>query len=306
MKKIAKTTYSATLIHASPLLNIVAGFSLALLTSTSFAHENYSNKVMNLKAVGLTEAGYLLHFHTASPRWAHTIGSVYGFDAADRYLIGIDFRVQNGRLYGVGNGGGVYTINTNNAKLTLVSKLSVALDSSKYFGVDFNPAANRLRIISEQGQNLAHNIDDITNGAIAGVTAVNGVLNDPAPAASGTIAKGITGAAYTNNDLIPNGAGTATTLFDIDTVRDQVSLQSPPGAGTLSATGKLGVDTDSTVGFDIYSKTQWGVTVDNFGFASLKVNGNYGLYSISLLTGKASRIDSFNERIVDIALPVNQ
>ncbi|WP_394752839.1 DUF4394 domain-containing protein [Crenothrix sp.] len=294
MKKIAKT------------MNIVAGISLALLTSASFAHDNDSNKGMNLKAVGLTEAGYLIHFHTASPRWAHTLGSVNGFDAADRYLIGIDFRVQNGLLYGVGNGGGVYSINTNNAKLSLVSKLSVPLDASKYFGVDFNPAANRLRVISELGQNLAHNIDDATNGAVPGVTAVNGALNYPAPAAPGTIAKGVTGAAYTNNDLAPNGASTATTLFDIDTVRDQVSLQSPPATGTLSATGKLGVDTDSAVGFDIYSKTQWGVTVDNFGFASLKVNGNYGLYSISLLTGKASRIDGFNERVVDIALPVNQ
>jgi hypothetical protein len=35
--------------------------------------------------------------------------------------IGIDFRVQDGQLYGVGNGGGVYTIDTTNAQASLVN-----------------------------------------------------------------------------------------------------------------------------------------------------------------------------------------
>jgi hypothetical protein len=35
----------------------------------------------------------------------------------------------------------------------------VALQGTR-FGVDFNPAANRLRVISDLGQNLRHNIDD--------------------------------------------------------------------------------------------------------------------------------------------------
>jgi hypothetical protein len=31
-----------------------------------------------------------------------------------------------------------------------------------WFDVDFNPAANRLRVISVRGQNLRHNLDDPT------------------------------------------------------------------------------------------------------------------------------------------------
>ena len=67
----------------------------------------------------------------------------------------------------------------------------------------------RLRIISDTGQNLAHNVN------LGGTTAVNTVLNYPA-LVNGNPALGVTGAAYTNNDLSDT---TGTTLFDIDTVR---------------------------------------------------------------------------------------
>jgi hypothetical protein len=64
----------------------------------------------------------------------------------DASLVGIDFRVQDGQLYGVGDGGGIYTIDTTNAKATLVSSLTVALDPlATSFGVDFNPAAESTR-----------------------------------------------------------------------------------------------------------------------------------------------------------------
>jgi hypothetical protein len=46
--------------------------------------------------------------------------------------------------------------------------------------------------------------------------------------------QGVTAAAYTNNDL--NG-DTATTLFDIDPINDQVAIQAPPNNGTLNPTG---------------------------------------------------------------------
>ncbi len=264
------------------------------------------SKSPGLKVFGLTADQRLVKFRSNRPRQLREIGVVSPLQAADTSLVGIDFRVQDGQLYGVGNAGGIYIIDTSTAAPTLVSQLSVPLDvNATFFGVDFNPAANRLRIISDQGQNLAHNIDD---GATAGTTLVNGMLNDPPPAVQvpPTIAKGVTGAAYTNNDLPPGGASTATTLFDIDTVRDQVSIQAPPGAGTLSPTGKLGVDTDVAVGFDIYTQLQKGVAISNAGFASLVVGGVTGFYSVNLLTGKATRIGKFYEPVVDIAVRLNQ
>jgi Domain of unknown function (DUF4394) len=178
-----------------------------------------------------------------------------------------------------------------------VNALSVPLMGTN-FGVDFNPAADRLRIISDAGQNLAHNVN------AGGVTASNGALTYTAPPAAPVVATGITGAAYTNNDV--NQPATATTLFDIDTVMDQVVIQSPPGNGILVATGKLGFDAGAQVGFDIYSRLVNGVAVSNRAFASLVVNGAAAFYRINLLTGKGTFLGRFDETIVDIALPLDQ
>jgi len=113
----------------------------------------------------------------------------------------------------------------------------------------------------------------------------------------------VAGAGYTNNDADLN---TATTLYDIDSATDQVSIQAPPNNGNLNPTGKLGVDTNNVVGFDVYSRIADGTTVDVQAFASLTVDGRAGLYAINLVTGKAKPRGSFPKAVVDIAIPLNQ
>ncbi len=94
-----------------------------------------------------------VHLRRWTPgRWC-AIGTVSGL-SGDTKLIGIDFRVQDGRLYGVGELGGVYTVDTATATATKVSQLTTA-PSGTNFGVDFNPASDRLRVINDTGQNLA-------------------------------------------------------------------------------------------------------------------------------------------------------
>ncbi|WP_215455343.1 DUF4394 domain-containing protein [Streptomyces sp. ATCC 21386] len=251
-----------------------------------------------LKAVGLTADQRLLVFRVDKPAAAVQLGKVRGLKG-DTRLVGIDYRVQNGKLYGVGDKGGVYTLREVGAKATKVSQLTVALQGSAY-GVDFNPAANRLRVISDTGQNLRHNLDDPQGAPAAGTTAVDGTLVNPPvpPATAGVTARGVTGAAYTNNDL---DATTATTLFDLDTAQDQVSVQSPANAGNLAPTGKLGVDAPLNAGFDIYSSAGSGV---NAGYA---VTGAR-LFAVNLLTGKASSAGAFPEgrQVVDLAIPLRQ
>jgi hypothetical protein len=251
----------------------------------------------NLVVVGLTDDGRLVGFRAGSPRRERDLGRVWNLTGADSSLIGIDFRVQDGKLYGVGNGGGVYTIDTTTAEATFVNSLTVALMGTN-FGVDFNPAADRLRIVSDAGQNLAHNVN------AGGVTAANGTLTYMPPPAVAVAAAGVTGAAYTNNDL--NQPGTATTLFDLDTTLDQIVIQSPPGNGILVATGKLGVDAGAQAGFDIYSRLVGGVAVANRAFASLIVDGRSGFYRIHPLTGRALRLGTFDDMVVDISIPLDQ
>jgi hypothetical protein len=251
-----------------------------------------------LKAIGLTADQRLVAFRVDKPGVAVPLGRVAGLKG-DTKLVGVDYRVQNNKLYGVGDKGGIYTLREVGAKATKVSQLTVALRGTSY-GVDFNPAANRLRVISDTGQNLRHNLDDPQGAPAAGTTAVDGTLTNPPvpPATTGTTAQGVTGAAYTNNDL---DATTATTLFDLDTAQDQISIQSPANAGNLAPTGKPGVNAPLNSGFDIYSSSRSGT---NAGYA---VTGSQVL-NVNLLTGKASVTGSFakGRQVVDLAIPLRQ
>ena len=261
--------------------------------------QSHQDNIDKVRVIGLADDGRLVSFRADSPRKARDIGSVDGLSGTDTALIGIDFRVQDGKLYGVGNGGGVYTIDTTTAHAQLVNTLTIPLNGT-VFGVDFNPAADRLRIISDTGQNLAHNVN------AGGVTAANAALTYTAPPATPVPATGLSGAAYTNNDVAPAGAATATTLFDIDTTMDQIVIQSPPGNGILVATGKLGFDAGPSAGFDIAGRLVRGVTVANRAFATLSVNGIYSFYRVNLTTGRATLVGGFDGQVVDIAVPLDQ
>jgi Domain of unknown function (DUF4394) len=249
----------------------------------------------DLDVVGLTEDQRLIRFEDDDPGDARTIGRIRGLTGDER-ILGIDYRPATGDLYGLGNNGGVYVLDDRDARATLRSRLSVALAGTS-FGVDFNPTVDRLRIVSDTGQNLRDNVD--ANGD----TIMDGTLTYPGPPP--VTAMGVTGAAYTNNDADPN---TATTLFDIDTVLDQTVIQSPANAGLLAPTGKLTVDAGSPVGFDIYSTIRGGTTVDVEGLASLLVGGRSGLYRVDLLAGRVDGRGSFSRRnsVTGIAIPPNQ
>ena len=281
-------------IAVAILLALLVGAPLAQALGTVDLDELvfFSNR----RVFGLTSDQRLVRFRLIFPQLEQDIGAVSGLQYPDAFLVGIDFRVQDGQLYGVGNGGGVYTIDTANAQASLVNRLTVALDGT-FFGVDFNPAADRLRIVSDTGQNLSHNVN------AGGTTTAQGTLTYTPPPAAPVAALGITAAAYTNNDLSTN---TATTLFDIDTTLDQVTIQSPPGNGILVATGKLGVDAAPQAGFDIASRLINGVTVLNGGFAALVVNSTYGFYHINTSTGQATLINNFKVPVVDIAVALSQ
>lgn len=222
-------------------------------------------------AVGLTNGQRLVAFSVATPGRTRLIGRVSGL-TTDTRLVGIDFRVQDGLLYGVGDRGGVYRVRTKDGRVVKVSQLTVALQGTK-FDVDFNPAADRLRIVGNTGQNLRHDVNP------GGATIADTTLSYP-PATGA--AAGVSGSAYTNNDLAMD---TGTSLFAVDTNLDQVALQAPANAGTLSPTGKLGVDAGASAGFDIHSDLRAGTTRANHGYAALSVGGRFGLYTVSLLTG---------------------
>jgi hypothetical protein len=246
-----------------------------------------------LEVVGLTADQRLICFDEDAPSLARAIGPVTNL-SGDSRIVGIDFRPATGALYGLGNAGGIYTIDLGNGSATFVAQLSVALDGTT-FDVDFNPTVDRLRIISDAGQNLRANVD-------TGMTTED--LDLVYPAAMPTPGLGVTGAAYTNNDL---DAMTATTLYDLDATMDQAVIQSPPNNGSLASIGKLGVDAVGDVGFDIYSTVRGGKTNDVKAYAAITTD-RARFYRINLFTGRASLRGTFNQsqQVTDIALPLNQ
>ncbi len=265
-----------------------------------------------LEAVGLTAGGQLVCFDGKLPDRERVLGTVTGLE--DEMLVGIDHRVpftdattgasngvpSGGQLYGLGSSGGVYTLEVDEADgqsvaATKTAQLDQAL-SGTAFGIDFNPTVDRLRIVSDTGQNLRANVD-------TGVTVVDGALN-----VGGTPAAGVVAAAYTNNDTDPM---TGTTLYDIDSTLDQLVLQSPPNAGGLAPIGNLGVDTGTNAGFDLYSEVAVApsgatTTTGVVGWASLDVGGSTALYSITPFSGRAQLVGNFDTDVVDISFPLQQ
>ena len=143
-------------------------------------------------------------------------------------------------------------------------------------GIDFNPAADRLRVVSAADNNLRINV-------ATGATLVDGTLAYAAGDANAGANPNIAEAAYTNND---NNPATGTLLYYIDDLLDVLVNTSNPNAGVLNTVGALGLDVDEYLGFDI-STDAAGV---NRAFASLRVAGAQGLYAINLATGAATLI----------------
>lgn len=297
----SKDTLMRTLVTAGVLAALVVGVSgcgtgdRAAQSATPAVPTSAAATPRPVNVVGLVGGTSLVTFSTdaLAVRENRTVSGLAG----DRSLVGIDYRVQDGKLYGVGNAGGVYTIDQAGAA-TKVKQLSVRLEGTR-FGVDFNPAANALRIISDTGQNLRQPFADA-----AAPTANDKPLTNPAapPATDPVPAKGAASAGYTNNDE-DNATGTA--LFVLDTAADRVSIQSPANAGTFAPMGGLGVDAGPAAGFDIYGPAD-GVSGEPMALATLQVDGGYGLYRINLLTGKAESMGALSEQVTDIAVPLDQ
>lgn len=282
-----------TLIQAACALGFIAAALPAAHANTTCAGQQGAGSTPNRTVFGVTADQRLVGFRSCQPGKSQSVGSVSGLGGADTAVVAIDFRVQDGLLYALGNGGGLYTVDVATAVATKVSQVSTALDGTR-FAIDFNPAANALRIVSDTGQNLRHPF------ALPEprVTFVDPSLNYT----PGVPAAGIVAIAYTNNDL---DANTGTTLVDLDTNLNQAVLQAPANNGSLTLTGKLGVDPDSAIGFDIHSRKTAGMATANVGFASMNVAGVAQFYRVDLLTGRASLIGALAQPLVDIAVTLD-
>jgi hypothetical protein len=200
-------------------------------------------------------------------------------------LLGIDVRPADGMLYGVTGDGSIVTIDIKSGQATEKSKLSDMLKAGVTATVDFNPVADRLRVMGSDGTSLRVNVDD-------GKATVDGShkFKDGDPNAGKT--PKIVAGAYTNS-----WKGTkATGLYNIDATTSSLVMQAPPNDGVLNTVGSLGIAVSGPVAFNIVALGE------ERNDAWLAAGG--ALYLVDLKTGKATmagKIEGLSGTLTDIA-----
>jgi Domain of unknown function (DUF4394)/PEP-CTERM motif len=222
--------------------------------------------------LGVDETNNLIRYDSAAP--GTTLSSVAVTGVSGSSILGMDYRVADGKLYALTDDFMLYTINTFNGVASLVTGLAL---TGSNFAFDFNPANTNLRIVSNDNSNYVRNFT--TNALVPGVAVAYGA-GDP----NFGVDPDITAAGYLNNDTNPM---TGTTLFVIDTRNDLLATQNA-ATGVLTTVGSLGVNVGSRTSFDI--KT---VGTSNTGF----VQNGTTLYTVNLTTGALTALGSTDRAI---------
>ena len=242
----------------------------------------------NVTFYGLGSANELYTYRSGPPATMLSNAMITGLRDGE-YMLAIDIRPVNRVLYGVSNMSMIYTITTSafgtdpfgTAKAVSPTPFTPALDGS-LVGFDFDPRLDRIRIVTDNGQNLRISP---TTGQVVGVD-----LSAGAGLALNSIA-------YSNNY-----AGTyGTTLYGIDAKEGKLYRLSTSSSTLIGSTG-LTINGDG--GFDI-SRTgaafatflasgtpSWGSTTD-----SETVTEAHRLYGISLRTGQATSLGTVRDLI---------
>ncbi|MGF6925505.1 hypothetical protein QFZ48_001005 [Chitinophaga sp. W2I13] len=226
-----------------------------------------------------TSGNNLLSFNLNSPATASAI-PITGLLPGET-IVGMDIRPANNQLYAVGSTSRLYRINTSTGAATPVNASPFAeVLNGTAFGVDFNPSVDRLRIVSNTGQNLRIHPE---NGTLV---AKDTDINPPG--------SGISAVAYSNNT-----AGSASTvLYDIGYASNSLYRQDPPNGGAVILVGRLGIGASESNGFDISGAS-------NKAYALFTEGGITKLYAINLETGAATAVGDFPAPVKGLAIALN-
>ncbi|EHL22409.1 hypothetical protein KYG_12956 [Acidovorax sp. NO-1] len=278
---------------AAAWLALVAGVALTGC-ATAPAPETSQRELV----VAVTDSHELITFNAAQPAQILERRPVTGLPAGER-LVGIDFRVARGVLYALSQAGRLYTLDIPTGALRPVGAAPaiVALKGTS-FGFDFNPAADRIRVVSNTGQNLRLHPD--TGAAVDGDAALEGVQPDPSLRYAWSDANAgrtpdIVGAAYTYNTQDSK----LTTNYAIDRALGVLVMQGSregttpvvsPNTGQLRTVGSLGLPPLTDVAFDISD-------VDNTALIAVRTAADRQtrLHLVDLRTGTTRPLGTVGE-----------
>ena len=202
--------------------------------------------------------------------------------ASGEMIVSIDYRPATGQLYALSSMSRLYHINENSGMATA---LGTGAFTPAYQGanpsLDFNPTVDRVRLVTESGQNLR------LHPELGTVVATDGSIN-------GGMNPRIGAVAYSNSF----SGTTMTTLFDIDFEQDKLYKQVPPNDGGLEEVGPLGVDFEGLGDMDLNPDNSVALAVN-------RKEDESRLYTIDLTSGKAMWVGTFSQPVVSIAFKTN-
>lgn len=239
----------------------------------------------------VTAGNLLVRFNAGQPQKTLSSRPLTGLLPGDT-LLGIDYRVAKGQLFGLGASGQLYRIDTRTATASTVgTPNALPKEGATEWGVDFNPTVDRLRVVNDAGFNLRLHPD---TGAI-----VDGDPNQPGVQFDGRLtydgtdvnagkAPGVVAAGYTynkdNDKITTNYAldGKLGVLVHQGT-KEGVQPMVSPNTGRLFTVGSLGVGSFQHATLDISD-------LSNAAYSTITTNGKSVWYRVDLTTGKATRI----------------
>jgi Domain of unknown function (DUF4394) len=232
----------------------------------------------------------LIRFAAAQPSQVLQRKAITGLPPGEK-ILSIDFRVARGVLYALSSPGRLYTLDPQTAALTPVGPNPIGWPLlGAHVGFDFNPVADRIRIVTEAAQNLrAHpdtgvivDFDDKAPGVQADLAL--GYVNGDAHAGD---APCIGASAYTYNKQNDK----LTTNYVIDLCLGLLVMQGSheskappvsPNSGRLMTVGLLGTGKLVDAAFDISD-------LGNTPLAALRTDATR-LYQVDLKTGAATLV----------------
>ena len=189
--------------------------------------------------------------------------------ATDAPLLGIDWRPATGQVVGVTADHRIVAIDPATGAATEMSVMTTLLPlaADRQVVVDFNPAADRLRLMTGT-TNHRVNVETGEVAVDGDLAYAAGDANEDDPI--------IAAAAYINSFGTPETTG----MFNIDAGMATLVRQAPPNDGVLATIGALGVPTAGPVAFDVAT------TPDGQNTAWLAAGGR--LHIVDLGTGSVT------------------
>ncbi|VXB71141.1 conserved exported hypothetical protein [Pseudomonas sp. 8BK] len=200
-------------------------------------------------------------------------------------LRGIDVRPANGMLYALGGDNQLYTLDQATGAASKVASLNKQLPGSGQAVIDFNPVADKLRMLAADGTNFRVNVE-------TGEVVVDGSVAYAADGAFAGKSAQVVAGAYTNSY-----AGTqATSLYNFDIASSSLMLQNPPNDGIQQVVGMV-ADGLKSAAMDIVS--------DGKGGNTAYLLAGTTLHTLDLATGKPTTLGEVADlpgNIIDIAV----